>query len=47
MKTATLLAAGGLLGSASAAVHSMKLKKIPLEEQLVSDAARDKLPNVR
>jgi len=34
MKTALLLAAGTLLGSASAGVHKMKLKKIPLSEQL-------------
>lgn len=34
MKTALLLAAGSLLGSASAGVHKMKLKKIPLSEQL-------------
>ncbi|KAF2477932.1 aspartyl proteinase [Lindgomyces ingoldianus] len=34
MKTAILLAAGSLLGSASAGVHKMKLKKIPLSEQL-------------
>lgn len=30
------MAAGALLGSASAAVHKMKLKKVPLSEQLVS-----------
>jgi saccharopepsin len=34
MKIALLLAAGSLLGSASAGVHKMKLKKIPLSEQL-------------
>ncbi|OCL11383.1 aspartyl proteinase [Glonium stellatum] len=34
MKTALLLAAGSLLSSASAGVHKMKLKKIPLSEQL-------------
>ncbi|KAJ9648881.1 aspartic proteinase precursor [Coniosporium apollinis] len=34
MKTAALLAAGALLGSASAGVHKMKLKKVPLSEQL-------------
>jgi len=34
MKTALLLAAGSLLGSVSAGVHKMKLKKIPLSEQL-------------
>jgi len=36
MKVALLLAAGSLLGSASAGVHKMKLKKIPLSEQLVN-----------
>jgi saccharopepsin len=36
MKTATVMAAAALLGSASAAIHKMKLQKIPLEEQLVS-----------
>ncbi|ORY13304.1 aspartyl proteinase [Clohesyomyces aquaticus] len=34
MKTVTLLAAGSLLSSASARVHRMPLKKIPLSEQL-------------
>jgi saccharopepsin len=34
MKTAILLAAGSLLGSATAGVHKMKLKKVPLSEQL-------------
>lgn len=34
MKTAVLLAAGALLGSASAGVHKMKLQKVPLSEQL-------------
>jgi hypothetical protein len=34
MKSA-LIAAAVLLGSSEAAVHTMKLKKIPLEEQLV------------
>ncbi|TKA61654.1 hypothetical protein B0A49_10581 [Cryomyces minteri] len=34
MKGAFLLAAGALLGSASAGVHKMKLKKVPLSEQL-------------
>ncbi|OCK82776.1 aspartyl proteinase [Lepidopterella palustris CBS 459.81] len=34
MKTTLLLAAGTLLGSATAGVHKMKLKKIPLSEQL-------------
>lgn len=34
MKTAILLAAGSLLGSTSAGVHRMKLKKVPLSEQL-------------
>ncbi|KAK8242248.1 hypothetical protein IWZ00DRAFT_513719 [Phyllosticta capitalensis] len=35
MKSAMLLAASALLGSASAGVHKMKLKKVPLSEQLV------------
>jgi hypothetical protein len=35
MKTAIFLAAGSLLGSATAGVHKMKLKKVPLSEQLV------------
>ncbi|KAF2000542.1 aspartyl proteinase [Amniculicola lignicola CBS 123094] len=34
MKTAILVAAGSLLGGANAGVHKMKLKKIPLSEQL-------------
>ncbi|KAF2147315.1 uncharacterized protein K452DRAFT_261722 [Aplosporella prunicola CBS 121167] len=34
MKSAMLLAASALLGSASAGVHKMKLKKVPLAEQL-------------
>ena len=34
MKTAIFLAAGSLLGSATAGVHKMKLQKIPLTEQL-------------
>ncbi|KAF2273912.1 aspartyl proteinase [Westerdykella ornata] len=34
MKAAILLAAGSLLGPASAGVHKMKLKKVPLSEQL-------------
>ena len=40
MKNAILLAAGALLGSASAGVHKMKLQKVPLSEQLVSFIAR-------
>lgn len=35
MKSSMLLAAGALLGSAQAGVHKMKLKKVPLAEQLV------------
>ena len=35
-----LLTAAVLLGSAQAGVHKMKLKKIPLSEQLVSIAIR-------
>ncbi|MCJ1249419.1 Vacuolar protease A [Trapelia coarctata] len=34
MKNAVLLAAGALLGSASAGVHKIKLQKVPLSEQL-------------
>ncbi|KAL5401796.1 Vacuolar protease A [Paraphaeosphaeria minitans] len=34
MKTSILLAAGSLMGAASAGVHKMKLKKVPLSEQL-------------
>lgn len=36
MKGSSLIAASALLGSASAGVHKMKLKKVPLSEQLVS-----------
>jgi saccharopepsin len=34
MKAAILVAAGSLLGSATAGMHTMKLKKVPLSEQL-------------
>ncbi|KAA6411733.1 MAG: vacuolar protease A [Lasallia pustulata] len=34
MKNALILAAGALLGSASAGVHKLKLQKVPLSEQL-------------
>ncbi|KAI5204653.1 Asp-domain-containing protein [Aureobasidium subglaciale] len=34
MKGSSLIAAGALFGSASAGVHKMKLKKVPLSEQL-------------
>ncbi|KAG9966991.1 Asp-domain-containing protein, partial [Aureobasidium melanogenum] len=34
MKGSSLMAAGALFGSASAGVHKMKLKKVPLSEQL-------------
>lgn len=37
MKNSLLVAATALLGSASAEVHTMKLKKVPLSEQLVSN----------
>ncbi|KAF2088581.1 extracellular aspartic protease [Saccharata proteae CBS 121410] len=37
MKSSMLLAAGALLGSASAGVHKMKLKKVPLGEQLYAN----------
>jgi hypothetical protein len=36
MKSAMLLAAGTLLGAANAKIHRMPLKKVPLDEQLVS-----------
>lgn len=36
MKSAILLAASSVLGTATAGVHKMKLKKIPLSDQLVS-----------
>jgi saccharopepsin len=36
MKYTSAVAAATLLGSASAGVHKMKLKKVPLSEQLVS-----------
>jgi saccharopepsin len=36
MKTSILLAAGSLMGAANAGMHRMKLKKVPLSEQLVS-----------
>jgi len=32
-----IVAASALLGSANAAVHTMKLKKVPLSEQLVRE----------
>lgn len=35
MKVSSLITAAMLLGASEAAVHTMKLKKIPLEEQLV------------
>jgi len=34
MRTAPLIAAGAMLGSAAAGVHKMKLQKVPLSEQL-------------
>jgi saccharopepsin len=37
MKSTLILAASALLGSANAGVHRMKLEKIPLENQLVSN----------
>ena len=36
MKYTSAVAAAALLGSASAGVHKMKLKKVPLSEQFVS-----------
>lgn len=41
MKHSVLLAASSLLGSASAAVHTAKLQKVPLGEQLVSSTPFD------
>ena len=44
MKNTVLLAAGALLGTASAGVHTMKLQKVSLSEQLVGpDLERDYL----
>lgn len=40
MKTAILLAAGALASPAVAGVHKMKLQKVPLSEQLVSQQHR-------
>lgn len=37
-----LLTAAVLLGSAQAGVHKMKLKKVPLSEQLVSSSVTSK-----
>lgn len=42
MKTTSLLTASALLSYASAEVHKLKLNKVPLSEQLVSDV----LPNL-
>ena len=39
MKNSVILAAGALLGSATAGVHKAKLQKIPLSQQLVSTLA--------
>lgn len=39
MKGASVIAASALLGAANAGVHKMKLKKVPLSEQLVSSCA--------
>jgi len=36
MKSSLIIAAAALLGSASAAVHRLKLEKVPLSKQLVS-----------
>jgi saccharopepsin len=43
MKYTSAVAAATLLGSASAGVHKMKLKKVPLSEQLVRNGSIDKL----
>lgn len=40
MKTTFALAAGALLGLANAGVHKMKLQKVPLSKQLVSDGVQ-------
>lgn len=40
-----LLTAAMLLASAQAEVHKLKLKKIPLSEQLVSSTPRLQLPD--
>jgi len=40
MKTTLALAAGALLGLAEAGVHKMKLQKVPLSKQLVSDGVQ-------
>jgi len=36
MKNNVAIAAAALLGAANAGMHRMKLQKVPLEEQLVS-----------
>ncbi|PHH80280.1 hypothetical protein CDD82_1882 [Ophiocordyceps australis] len=46
MKTA-LIAAAALLGSAQAAVHRMKLQKIPLEEQLLGASLQAQTQHLR
>lgn len=43
MKNSVLLAAGALLGSASAGVHKTKLQKVPLSVQLVSTSSSSAL----
>ncbi len=40
MKTTLVLAAGALLGLAEAGIHKMKLQKVPLSKQLVSDGVQ-------
>ena len=41
MKTSAILLAAATAGSTTAAVHRMKLNKVPLSEQLVSNLAID------
>ena len=45
MKNGLLLAAGAVLGTASAGVHKMKLQKVPLSEQLVGAIEAVYLPD--
>lgn len=46
MKGAALLTAAALLGGAEAGVHTMKLKKIPLSEQLVCRPIRRRFDEI-
>jgi saccharopepsin len=40
MKNSLVIAAAALLGAADAGMHRMKLQKVPLHEQLVSNINR-------